>query len=796
MVFDVTMGDVWLWVRATTRRALGGLVLIALLAGLSGAAALIALVGAGRTRSALDRAVAFHDPGVLNLQAEDAQAFDGLEQIPGVRLVLPFETFIGSTETNDNFLLYTSPRPFGTSVDRIEPAQGRLPAAADEVLLTEQAAAALRVAVGDTFSFESLSWEDFDASNSPDGPTGNEVAGPNLPLKVVGIGSTLIQKIQPDDAAGWVSEEFVAKYDSIIAHLGGVDGFRAAAFVWVDPGEGAVDAVGQAIENAEASISVNRFSAFAEPARTSTGTMASGVLVFAIVAMLAGAGAVAVAVLRYVGRFRADQSALEALGVTRRLHGLFCVASMAPAAALAGVLTVGVTLAAAQLMPFGATARRLDPDVGARPSVLVLIAAGLAVSAFVEVVAVLGARPRAARRGLPPAGAVNRLISGPFGRWPTATTGIGFAVDGRSANQPGAMRAALVAGVLGVAGVAGGLSVVSALDGLHDTPARWGYTWTATIEDGDTAAADAQELLAAPDLDSAVGGWAIRSAATATVNGVDVRADALDVRAGPIAPAIRRGRAPTTPSEVVLSSSLAADLHVSIGDSVSATTDSGSVPLTVVGEATLYPGAPALLRYPAVLLTPTGQAQISHGRTEFWIAFLAAPGTSADELYDRLSAVLGDGAPPRADALAVVPSEVRNAVQLRGVALALTLFTGALGLLLIANAVFMTPRRRGHDLAVLTAIGMKRAQTARMIELQAATISLISIVVGDPVGVIAGRLVFAGIAEHVGTDAGPAVAWSAVAAVIGAVVVLTPLIAAWPAWRASRARPAAALRWE
>ena len=115
----------WLWARATTRRALGGLLLIALVAGLSGAAALIALVGAHRTRSALDRAVAAHDPGVINLQSEDSRVFDGLERVPGVRLALPFETFFGTaTESDKNFVLYMSPRPFGTSVDRLEPFRG------------------------------------------------------------------------------------------------------------------------------------------------------------------------------------------------------------------------------------------------------------------------------------------------------------------------------------------------------------------------------------------------------------------------------------------------------------------------------------------------------------------------------------------------------------------------------------------------------------------------------------------------------------------------------------------------
>ena len=392
-----------------------------------------------------------------------------------------------------------------------------------------------------------------------------------------------------------------------------------------------------------------------------------------------------------------------------------------------------------------------------------------------------------------PAAIVPRLTSGPLGRWPAVTTGVGFAVDGRAASQPGVVRTALIAGSVGVAGVVGGASVVRALDDLQTTPARWGYTWTVTVDSGNTAAADAAYFLASPSLAASVAGWAISSDAPANVNGQNVRADALDVRAGSILPDIRRGRAPTLPSEVALNASLAADLHVSIGDSVTAKTRTGSVALTVVGEATLYPVGAGLLRFPAILMTPDGQAQIALDNTSYRIALLAAPGVSADELYDRLAAVMGDDAPPRRDALAGAPAEVRNAVQLRAVAVTLALFTGALGLALVTNAVFVTRRRRGRDLAVLRALGMTPAQTVRVFGAQTATISIVSILIGLPVGIVAGRLTFARIIDHAGADVGPATAWGVIAAVVVAVVVLTPVIAAWPAWRAARMPAAAAL---
>ena len=790
---------VWLWARATTRRALGGLALIAMVAGLSGATVLIAVVGAERTRSALDRAVVADDPAQIQLNSTDAHAFDGLDRVPGVREVLPYATFIGGT-AGKGFILYMVPRPFGVDVDRIRPARGRLPSKADEVMLTEQAADAQHLRVGDTFSFESMSPEQLAASNSPNGSTGNDQPGPTVPLRVVGIGSSLIQKAQPDDASGWVSEQFAKEFDSRIAHIGGFDGVPAIVFVWVDGGERTINAVRDAMAKVGPNVGFSRFSTFATPARTSTHIMATGVLVFAIAAAVAGAGAVAIAVARHLARFRNDQLPLQALGLSRPQRAMLGVVSVAPAAILAGLITLGAAAAASHLMPFGAIARRLDPDVGSRPSTWVLVVTGLAVVAFVNGAAFFAAWPRPARREVRPAGLASRMASGPFGRWPIVTTGVGFASDGRSANQSGAVRAALAAGVLGIAGVVGGLGVVSALDAVHNTPERWGYTWSVTIDEGfnddaaAAAAADGHDLLGSPPLKAAVAAWAVTSDAPARVNGIEVRADAIDPGAGTIAPAIRRGRLPASPREVVLSTSFAGDLHVSVGDTVTATTDAGSVPLTVVGEATLYPVDSGLLRSPAVLMTTDGRAGVARDQAFYRLSIRAAPGLSADDLFDRMHAVLGDGMPERRNALAAAPSEVRNAAQLRGAALAMALFTGALGLVVVSNTVFSTPRRRGRDLAVLRALGIGRMQTATIIGVQAGTISLIAVIVGLPLGVVGGHQAFARIADNASVGPGPTIFWSVLMLVTGGVILLAPIIAAWPALRAARARPTAVLR--
>jgi ABC-type antimicrobial peptide transport system permease subunit len=85
-------------------------------------------------------------------------------------------------------------------------------------------------------------------------------------------------------------------------------------------------------------------------------------------------------------------------------------------------------------------------------------------------------------------------------------------------------------------------------------------------------------------------------------------------------------------------------------------------------------------------------------------------------------------------------------------------------------------------------------QTAAMIGVQAGTISVIAVVVGVPLGAVGGHQAFTRIADQASVGPGPTIAWSVLIAVTGGVILLAPIIAAWPAWRAARARPTAALR--
>jgi predicted lysophospholipase L1 biosynthesis ABC-type transport system permease subunit len=124
---------------------------------------------------------------------------------------------------------------------------------------------------------------------------------------------------------------------------------------------------------------------------------------------------------------------------------------------------------------------------------------------------------------------------------------------------------------------------------------------------------------------------------------------------------------------------------------------------------------------------------------------------------------------------------------------------GAMGLVAVAtlvHALTTTVRRRRRELAVLRTLGFTGRQVLGTMSCQATVLVALALIVGLPVGVVAGRLswlVFAGELEVVPVAVVPLPAL--VLATIGA-VILANAVALLAGVRASRASAAAVLRSE
>ena len=105
-------------------------------------------------------------------------------------------------------------------------------------------------------------------------------------------------------------------------------------------------------------------------------------------------------------------------------------------------------------------------------------------------------------------------------------------------------------------------------------------------------------------------------------------------------------------------------------------------------------------------------------------------------------------------------------------------------------------RRRRRDLVILKIIGMRRAQLLGVVSWQAAALTAGALMLGVPLGVLAGRWSWTLFARSVGVDPSTQIHVLHLLTGIGAALLLAISTAAGPGYAAARVRPAAVLRTE
>jgi ABC-type lipoprotein release transport system permease subunit len=144
----------------------------------------------------------------------------------------------------------------------------------------------------------------------------------------------------------------------------------------------------------------------------------------------------------------------------------------------------------------------------------------------------------------------------------------------------------------------------------------------------------------------------------------------------------------------------------------------------------------------------------------------------------------------------VVPAEIDRVRRIDGLPIALAAFVAVVALVAVGFALITAVRRRRRDLAVLKTLGFDRRQVRATIAWHATTVAVIGIVVGIPLGLVVGRIVWRLVADELGVSTDPT--WPTVGIVVLVPVALLAvnLVAAVPARRAARTRPAVVLRSE
>jgi hypothetical protein len=549
-----------------------------------------------------------------------------------------------------------------------------------------------------------------------------------------------------------------------------------------------------------------------EGARDAIDVLTIALWVFAGVAAVASVVAVAIVGSRQIASEEENQAALASLGLTSRQRAIAAGAVATPAALAGAALAVVVAALSSPLLPIG-VAREAEIDPGIRLDGLVLGGGFLAVVVFVLAVAAVsgwrvarsagrtGSRAEPMRVSAVARGAASAGVP------PTVTTGLRMALEPGGGRSAVPVRSAFVGAVLGTVGIVTVLAFSASLDHLAATPRAYGWSFDAVLlsplDDAQVAHAESVDegpcrvtnpaIMRDPQL-----------SAVATLCVLDFQVDGRPTTAygfaslrGSIRPVVVAGRPPHGVDEIVLGASTLDALGKQLGDRVRVRGDTGVEGYRIVGQA-VFP-SPASLD-PQALADGAAFAERGISRlldpkegtdTNFVARF--ADDVDLAKLPRVRDGVLTESA---LAALPTVPVEIERLEQfdqlpaLLGVLLAL-LATAAVG-----HAIVLAVRRRRRDLAVLRTLGFERSQVRATILCQATTHAVIGLLVGIPLGIAVGRLVWGAIAESLGVATNVDISVPAqVVLAVGAILVTT-VIGSFAARSVIRTSPAAVLRSE
>jgi hypothetical protein len=144
----------------------------------------------------------------------------------------------------------------------------------------------------------------------------------------------------------------------------------------------------------------------------------------------------------------------------------------------------------------------------------------------------------------------------------------------------------------------------------------------------------------------------------------------------------------------------------------------------------------------------------------------------------------------------VLGASIVNANQMTGQPLALALALGVAALVSLSAAVAATARRRRRDLAVLQALGLTRRQRRGIIAWQTRTLLAVAVMVGLPLGLLAGRWTWAGFATSLGVVPVTVLPLTSLAVGLTLLLVAGPLLTSLPRFFSREAGTASLLRTE
>jgi hypothetical protein len=816
----------WYRVRHDARRGWRVVAASAFLLGVAGGIALTAFIGAWRTESVyhrLERATNAPDVAVLPTtpQAMGTITADRLRMLPGVKSVGAGAGFLALRPSGGGLtssLLQPTDGVVFEQVQRPVVRQGRLPDPHryDEVFANPAGQAELGVVVGESFelivlpefSYKNPITETFEQINA-DVSAGK--IGQRRRFTLVGVGITTDDIVRPTSGTIVFTKAFYDETHAGPAYVGFV--------VRLEGGRASLPAFQAAVDQLAPGQQVSFQTAAAQEDSVSR-TLRPQVLtltLFALVVALVSIASWSLAVVRQMRVDVVDDAVCEAIGMDRRSCRAVQILGAALVAPLAAVVAVTVAVIGSWFMPI-ADARRIEPQPGVYIDgwvlglgAITLVVATVATASVLSLAASGRRRTSAAIGDRHWSGTVRRLL-----RRPSVATGIVHAIDRGDHNNPLLSRVTMVAAVFGTALVVGVATLSVDLDHFLYTPHSygWGFDVGLTVPFNDAAW---QQVLQGVDTraatDPAVAGRASSLAESGLIGGRPEVLLGIDQKGGSaVSPTIVAGRAPNAATEIALGARTERALHVGIGQKVQVGRTNATETFTVVGTVVLPSLSPTSSDPPGLgsggLLTLDGLRNAFHlvdtrsGSVVLVdllpgadpVAFVGRMGGVADE-FGRGGGVIavGPGLPPIRDS-PVEPQEVSAYRTVRSTPLVLAVVLGLLAAATVAQSLVVSVRRRRREFATLRALGFTSSQVRSAVSWQATTVAVTGVIIGMPLGLLAGREAWRAVANQLGVPEHASVPRLLLLLVLPVAVLAINIVGIFAAHRAGRCTPAEALR--
>ena len=800
------MRTVWLCVRAGLRQDWRGLALLTLITAVMGAVVLAALAGAHRTDRAVAQFLQYAGPFQGQVSADPA-TFGKIAALPGVAYTEVGALMLAVPESVDGRPLTDRGQAIVEAmVDR--PPQSRaivlagrdaVQSRANEVMLNESAAQALHAHVGSV-----LTMRGYRPDQMQQAMNGTTVP-PDVSLRsVVVTGIIRLPTDLTDNTAADADVTYTGQGDVIATaafyqqYAASVGNFTGISFQLKQGAAGLSAFVAQVrhLAGNDAQIELGDDNAAAGAfAQRGTTLEALALLVFAIIVALALLVVVGQSLARQAYAAAGDFPALKSLGATPRQ---LAAVALAPGA-LVAVAGMALAIPAAYLLswftPIG-LARRAEITPGFAFDAAAVLG-GAAVLALLLVGRTALAAPRAARTGArgaaegrSGAGLARRLAG--RGLSPVAVAGIRLAFEPGRGRAAVPVRAAIAGMAAALAAVLAALVFGSSVSHVIGDPAVAGWDWDVTVgnpHSGDVSAQAVPRLRA----DTFVSGFTVTAMGDALLDGRDdVTLVGLQTVTGRVVPPVLAGRLPTAPGEIALGGRELRALGKSVGDTVLASGPHGQVPLRVTGEVVLSPeitNEQTQLGSGAVM-TMHGAAAVSGSPMPRNVFLVSLRNPASPAAISSLKQQFPGTVLP-----AVAPPEVRDLSGVSGLPLILAFVLMLLACGIIAHTLLTSVRRRRRDLAILKTVGFVTSQVRATVAWQATALACAGLIVGVPLGLLAGRWAWILFASQVAIVPAPVISPLTLLA-IPAVLLLANAIAAIPARSAARTQPAVILRSE